>query len=96
MRRTSYRLARSFPQLPANIAARAVFLPLESNLTVVDLGTSKAPKRFSESDFDSCDASTSEAAAEASAASRDHCQQRLDQAERDEWWCERRSTQLRS
>src|SRR4029077_3008982 len=30
MHRTRYRLARSFPQLPANIAARAVFLPVES------------------------------------------------------------------
>jgi hypothetical protein len=27
MRRTSYRLARSFPQLPAHIAARAAFCP---------------------------------------------------------------------
>ena len=30
MRRTSYRLARSFPQLPANINASAIFLPVES------------------------------------------------------------------
>jgi hypothetical protein len=31
MRQISYRLARSFPQLPANIAARAIFLAVESN-----------------------------------------------------------------
>jgi hypothetical protein len=54
-----------------HIAARAVFLPRGVDLILAGRRGTRAPvKRFSESDFDSCDASRSEAATAAFAAGR--------------------------